>query len=165
MAGTSETLSVVAAYTAIVLASMYYSGQVSEKTLYNRFVVSVEGLTFPSSNVQRSSEFYANVLDFKKLPGGDSVEKNDALFELPSGEKLLARETKSALSPSEVAFRVRNGFEKLHKELTNRTKKLTTGARVSTIVKRPWGEEFVANDPDGNRFVFYREYRLSRDRR
>ncbi len=165
MAGTSETLSVVAVYTSIVLASMYYSGQVSEKTLYDRFIVTVEGLTFSSSDIERSTDFYSTVLDFKKIPGGDSLEKNDALFELPTGEKLLARGTKSPISPSEVVFRVRNGFEKLHDELASRTKKVTSEPRVTPISKRPWGEEFVARDPDGNRFVFYREYRLSRDRR
>lgn len=165
MAGTSETLSVVAVYTSIVLASMYYSGQVSEKTLYDRFIVTVEGLTFPSSNIERSTDFYSSVLDFKKIPGGDSLEKKDALFELPTGEKLLARETTAAISPSEVVFRVRNGFDKLHRELTARTKKTTADSKVTPISKRPWGEEFIAHDPDGNRFVFYREYRLSRDRR
>lgn len=165
----------VATYTAIIFAVMFWSGWHTQKTIYDRFVVHVEGNILDVSDTQRSLSFYRDVLDFSIAPARDNSPMTGVL--LPDDSKIFLRSSpRSAAAagrPSTLVVKVRNGFEKLQSSLVRRSGKpeyrntrrnyleeMDSGM-ISEIVERAWGQEFVACDPDGNRVIFFKANRRS----
>jgi len=154
---------------------MVYSGKLTKKTtLYDRFIISLEGSFVQSSNIEKSLDFYTGILDFTPLRSTDTNQPLGLL--LPGKKKLFFSEPLSSReisSTSTHTLKVRNGFDKLHQRIVERSKQpsikfslkdkasysqLPPG-RVSEIIQRPWGREFVVRDPDGNNLIFYRPTR------
>lgn len=176
----AETLLVALVYSAIVLGIMALSGKTSEKTLYDRYLVSVEGIVVPISDYNSAVKFYTEVLDFIPIHANDNPTRVIG-FRLANSRKLLfsLREhlPNSADSlPPLLVIKVRNGFEKLHRALAQRSdasvvtvaaedfNELIPPSRVTQIVERSWGGEFVVTDPDGNRLLFYQPTQQSASR-
>ena len=171
----------VVLYTAIIGGAVYWSGKFTSRTLYDKYIVLLEGVEIPVKNLDKAAYFYRNVLDFRPIYR-DKEGKSDILgFELLEGRKIFLNPIRSGdaqsgaptdppevSDPSVVVLRVRNGLEQLQQELVRKSKrsaptlsasdsanKVPRG-RVSNIVVRPYGEEFYVKDLDGNVLVFYR---------
>jgi catechol 2,3-dioxygenase-like lactoylglutathione lyase family enzyme len=157
----------VVAYTLVIFCVMYWSGSGKERSLYTMFAVESHGALLPVTSPDRALKFYHDVLDLKVLDKASGVT-------LPEGTNLLFTIVRSApVPPASVVLRVRNRLSDLHDKLLSRagTKPFRHDVtdyvetlppeRVSEIVQKPWGKEFVVADPDGNKVIFYQPRRRS----
>ena len=181
MSPAKEFIALFLSYTVLILAVFFFSGKIDEKTLYDRYVIRLEGATFRVTDLERSRGFYSNVLDFTL--DAESEDDSLAVIELPGKKWLFLRKdseqnsTGSSPRPigtGQIVVRVRNGFDSLHVHLLARSGKKEQPLvadqpefpreSISEIVKRPWGREFIVSDPDGNRLVFFKPHLRSQTR-
>lgn len=179
MSGKTHSIGVFLTYTAIVIAVLYWSGRVSEKTLYDKYIISLDGTAMPITDKNGAARFYSQVLNFDPIWKEDeqSEQKSIIGFELPGKRHIVldfsddqpprARQIYSVMP----VIRVRNGFDKLHAELVRRSAspaqpvahgnhfQVLPPATVSEVFDGPLGSEFVVTDLDGNRLLFYRRHR------
>lgn len=167
-----------AAYSLIIAATFWWSsGVVEKKSLYDRYIVNVEGGVLSVSDIGRAVNFYTDVLDFSPVrkKGEDGVIG----FKFNNRQVLYLSLTPGTPQRppglQTVILRVRNGFDKLHRALLTRRgnkavqlrensyrgdlERMAPGA-VSEVAELPWGREFVVKDPDGNTFIFYSARRI-----
>lgn len=179
-----EPMATIAVYTATILGVMYWSGGSVERTVYNRYIVRPESVSVATSDLGASARFLRDVLQFAEIvpkvrnPGGS------LLFQAPGGLYLSLGERRGTAGhdgSTEIVFRVRNGFPKLHQFFERRLRDFNAASKdrpgdhippnaarpdrgipsITPISERPAGEEFTVQDPDGNRFVFFRPVRRS----
>ncbi len=156
--------------TVIIIGVMCWSGTVREKTLYDRFLVSLEGSTLPVSDIKESMNFYTQILNLSPL------STNTSGVTLPDGRAIYFKEKQKPQiqqfvdqfldRDNIIALRVKNSLEKLHSEIVTRSKhpaqSLTPETFVtaispkhtSSIQEHSWGKSFSVSDPDGNKIIF-----------
>ncbi len=184
---TQSFLFQVVVYTAVIFGVMFWSGRTTQKTIYDTFVVHVEGNVIPVANIARSERFFQKVLDFQILRPDirtaptSNIENRAAVgVQLPDGAKVFfetdAKSGAASHAPIVTVLRVRNGFKKLQQTLVSRSGRPEyrntqrnylsemDPEMVSEIVTRRWGDEFVVTDPDNNRFIFFLPLRRSMSR-
>ncbi len=154
------------AYTTIIFGTMYLSGKVSELSLYDRFIIDFHGAILSYKDYNKSVNFYSDILNFTPIKSKD--KKSIVGFKISKYNKFYLKKEKTPQksSKSTIIVRVRNGFKELHSELIVRSEKpiqkanknnylsLDIKGAITQIVKRKWGEEFVAYDYNGNKIVF-----------
>ncbi len=126
----------------IILAVFYWSGESSERIIYDRYLARLESVELEVADNNTAQLFYTKVLDLRKAkhaPGS---------FYLPDNRRLLLRETKDP-SKSHLMLRVRNGFERLHGVF----KKNISAEKIGSLGEIQ-DKRFVVSDPSGNRFTF-----------
>jgi catechol 2,3-dioxygenase-like lactoylglutathione lyase family enzyme len=165
-------------YSLIGFVVLAFCSTSSPQSIYDKYLVRMEGVTIAISNVRTANDFYTDVLDFEAIK---STTHGVLSYLLPDGKKLfLVPKTKQNIryvvdhffpNNNNVLIYVRNGFGQLHETISKRSKlpnyslSEEKGAiaglpqHVSNIEKTKWGEYFVATDPDGNNLVFYRPFR------
>lgn len=151
-------------YSSVLVGAMWWSGKVTEPTIYDRYRVRLEGVGIHVSELTRSVVLYRDILSFEPLPGHKAQR---AGFSLPDKRKLFVRAGGPEGAGSEIVLRVRNGFARLHEHLRGRIATLGEGENIPTItpmLEVPWGEEFTVTDYDGNRFVYFLPRRRSATR-
>ena len=172
----TKPLTVFLSYAGVIVATLIASGLYREKTLYDNYLINMEGGIFEVSDLKVSADFYKNVLNFTefkgKIPPMPSLELT---FQLPGKKKLFLVSAPQSSTPtpagrSGTVIRVRNGFEKLHSDLLSRLgQSLPAASNVNTnnfwenmkaqtiseIFTGPWGQHFVVCDPDRNMLIFY----------
>jgi len=168
----------------LVLAVLYWSGRVTEKTLYDQHAISVESISIAVSDVQKAARFYSDVLNFKPLfETKGAIRRNTVGFELPDKKRLYFHKRISptavqcsAETPktaeSALIMQVKNGFQSFHKALLSRSgqeAQVLAGqdvlsscmpGSISEIFKGSYGQQFIASDPDGNLILFYQGRKL-----
>ncbi len=168
-------------YSLTIVGTLWVSGQVAGRaTLYDEYLVALDGNVLQVSDFKLAKKFYTEVLDFRFL---DSEGQSHALM-LP-GEKRIYLYKRSLPVPVEVAvaehsapgsftlLRVRNGIKKLQREIAARSGAVAVAVsknnvadgvnilpagRVSEILDGDAGQEFIVKDPDGNAFIFFQHY-------
>ncbi|MCC6221564.1 MAG: hypothetical protein IT291_10030 [Deltaproteobacteria bacterium] len=179
-------------YTAVVISTMAISGKVIQrKTLYDKFLINLEGLAFQSTDIERSIRFYIQVLDFKPIYNRTDTAEGDkadgfllpdnrkVFFNLSGTEQEIAGPSTHKGSTNLGIIRVRNGFKKLHSKIRSRNELLrakyiklnkdgTTFAEnlenISEIKEQSWGYEFRVSDHMGNELLFYYTKKFSKPR-
>lgn len=183
MQGVKQFIIVATSYIVIICGTMYYSGIATTASIYDKFFISSEGIIIPTTDYKRAIEFYHNILDFDPIYSNSAHKSIDNIvgFKINRFLSLFLVQRTAAAGPtspgSTFVIRVRNGFEKLHKILINRTyTKLEVKATesnyldldekgtISSIIQKPWGKEFVASDFDGNKVIFVQPKLWSRSR-
>ena len=159
-----EALTLFVLYSTLIVGTMWWSGTVTAPTVYDKYLVKLEGMSIRVKNLERAIPLYRDVLSFGILP----AEGTDAAgFLLPDRRKLFVKLAKDEPGSAEVVLRVRNGFNRLYDRLKGRIEELkdkSAGAAISPITPQAWGEEFVITDYDGNRFVYFLPRRRSTTR-
>ncbi|HQH27717.1 MAG TPA: VOC family protein [Oligoflexia bacterium] len=183
MSRTLQSVLVFFCYVAIILCVAVYSGRTGQKTLYDRYLIKPEGAIIQVADIERSVSFYNTVLDFPLADSRDSQTTRS--FVLPGPRRLILEAVPARQSDTDnqtdsrnlprsaaVLIRVRNGFEKLHKEYASRlgrpAQPITNTSywddmqpdSISEVFHGEWGIQFAVRDPDGNMIVFYRPRRL-----
>ncbi len=165
-------------YTVIVVATLWWTSSVTSVTIYDKYVVRFEAVSLSCSEPARTAMFYRDVLNFLPISASaQTLHTPDRIgFQLPDKRKLLFERTAQHGPVSEhpaVVLRVRNGFERLHRELRDRLSRflaehppagghtVRVQPAVSPIHSQPWGEEFSVDDEDGNTFIFLQPKRRS----
>ncbi|MCB0345981.1 MAG: hypothetical protein KDD66_12750 [Bdellovibrionales bacterium] len=172
---------IVILYTAvIVFAFVSSSSVVKRKSLYDRYIVNVEGGVLAVSDIPRAIKFYADVMDLipvssKKAEQGGVLLGFRATSRQNFYVSLIPGEEQKPLGAQTVILRVRNGFENIHQEIKSRLKNMVYGASMtdyresiermpagslSSIVEFSWGSEFVVKDLDQNVFIFYKARKI-----
>ncbi len=175
-------------YTIVISGTMFYSGRIAEKTsLYDRFLISLEGTVLPVANLERSLKFYTEVLDFRPLIQHSTLkpvglllpEKRKLFFKLLSEDSITSSPEISGTAHTSIVVRVKNGVTKLHSGLLARLPqrpskiayesytadfKALPPETISNIIEVPWGKEFIVRDADGNSLIFYQPTRRSGSR-
>lgn len=150
-------------YLSILVGTMWWSGTVTAPSMYDKYLVRLEGVGVRATDLGRSIGFYRDVLSFEALQAESAGE---AGFMLPDRRKLFLR-VGAEQSKAEVVLRVRNGFFRIFEKLTRRIGGLPKQGdlpSISAVLERPWGEEFVVRDYDGNEFIFFLPVRRSATR-
>ena len=162
----------------IVLGILRWSSTSSERTLYDRYIITLEGTLLSVRNRELAENFYKEILDFSPLKN-KSEENQFSTFVLSNKAKIFLKEVDSKLrNPprASIVIRVRNGFYKLHKNLRRRIeekphlaeaeldKNSLAAPKISAIIERDWGKEFVVSDLDKNRIIFFSPRRRSSTR-
>ena len=159
----------VVIYTLVMFGVMYWSGMGASRSLYSMFSLRTDGTILAVADREMALRFYRDVLDLSPLRGeADSVVG----VALPNGGQLLFTKRDETLhGATAVVIRVRNRLPKLHDELTHRVGtrpfrhddtnyvKVLPPGRVSEIVHKQQGDEFVIADPDGNKLIFFQPHR------
>ena len=164
----------------IVIGVLFWSGRVTEKTLYDKYAIGFESISIAVSDEQKAVQFYAEVLNFTPLiESKGSIRRHVVGFELPGKKRLYFHEKKLRESDAQSAgsavyagsaliIQVKNGFDAFHQALVSRSGRppleleerdfLTASkpGRISVVFQGSYGEQFVASDPDGNLVLFYR---------
>jgi len=173
MSRTTQTLGLVLVYTVIIVGTVIWSGRIVEKTLYDKYIIYLEGIILPVTDLEATSEFYRDVLNFTELEKSPAVAFGERAFIIANQKKLFLRQIaeEKRLTPV-IVVRVRNGFKKLHQSLLRRFggkaqmmlndddfSKMDTG-RVSQIItwKNP-GDQFFLSDQNHNIIIFYQQRR------
>lgn len=154
--------------TAIIVGVIFVSSFVTQKTIYDRFIVKMEGVKIIVSDYQQALHYYGDVLNFSPIRAKGS--KRITGFRLPDSRKLIldVQDEHSTVgsSPNTAAvLRVRNNILGLHREIIKRSDKpsqhlspnsnqLAPGA-TSEIETKPWGLQFAVKDYEGNQIIFY----------
>ncbi len=152
-----EALTLFLLYTAVILATLWWSGWVTNPSVYDRYLARLEGVSISVQDIERSRTFFQDVLNF--APAGTSKR---ALL-LPDRRKIFLNQF-AAPAPSELVLRVRNGFPRLYEILKKRIDALPDSEgkpALTPITEQTWGDEFILTDYDQNRFVYYRPKRRS----
>jgi len=165
------------------VGTFWISGSLTGRaTLYDQYLVRLEGAVISTSNVELATKFYSEVLDLPSIRQGVSSEVVG--FQLPGDRRLFLRHTKrKALNIGDddgvIAIRVRNGFEKLHRQIVSRSAapavalskdnyldaiSILPGGRVSEILELEGGAEFLVKDFDGNKLVYFEPKKFVGDR-
>ncbi len=177
MSNFKQTALLAVVYSFIIFGTMAISGWVSERNLYDKYIIEFDGIILPYQHYALTVNFYKNVLNFKPLLRKD---KSKAIvgFEISSKRHMYlepANEFSSSTGQT-ISIKVRNGFDELHSQLVVRSEKPLTRVTkenylsikdkgvITRIVKRRWGREFVAYDYEGNRVIFT-EYKRKNDYR
>ncbi|HMO16930.1 MAG TPA: hypothetical protein PKA63_01005 [Oligoflexia bacterium] len=155
-------------YTIVIVGVFLWSGQNKEKNLYDKYLISLQGASFSTTNMNMSKNFYQKVLEFDLRHEGD----NEMAFTLPDKRVLniLNSKAHSLDTKGIILIRVRNGLYNLHeafmkhlKEYENRQYHFSfSNADVSSIRNTKRGKEFDVLDPDGNIITFYQRPMFSR---
>lgn len=164
-------------YSLVVIAVVARSSSTVEKTLYDKYIIYLEGAILPVSDHKNSADFYRDVLDLVEqdpAPAGDSPEQQQSTFLITPKKRLFLQSNLpgQGIDRSPVLIvRVRNGFKKLHAELIKRTKfpvqtvetenalEQVKASHVTQIFRSSRGDEFLVSDPDHNRIIFYQPVR------
>lgn len=154
-------------YTITIVGVCFWSGTVSQKTLYDKYIISLDGLLVPSQSKDNQVDFYSKILDFQPLrhPAEDASREIFS-FQFPGKRKLLIEQVQETPSITPI-IRVRNGFQKLHNALVRRSgqpeqptgsnldwTKIAKGT-VSNVFDGSFGPEFLVCDAEGNKILFY----------
>ncbi len=172
---------IVILYTAVILSAFFASSSViKKKSLYDRYLVAVEGGVLAVKDLGRSMKFYSEVMDLKPVSSKKMPEGGQLLGFKTSNRhvlyvSLIPGEEQRPLGEQTVIFRVRNGFEQIYQDIRSRLKNMVyetsmTDYResidrmppgsLSSIVEFSWGSEFVVKDPDSNIFIFYKARKI-----
>ena len=158
-------------YTATIIGVLLWSGSVVEKTLYDKYIIYLEGTLLPTEDIAESTKFYKDVLDFAQVPEKKNIEHPQPAFLITPKKRLILTDRKKNNS-AVMLVRVRNGFAKLHKELVKRLggevvlaqqKDLLQSLKprqLTKIFEGPRGRQFIISDPDGNKIIFYKPHRI-----
>jgi hypothetical protein len=147
---------------------MYFSGRISEKSLYDKYLVDFDGVILPYSHYDATVYFYSQVLNFKPLVKKLKDSKKVIGFEISKKRRIYLEPLAEVPDSKGVVLniRVRNGFDELHSQLVVRSEKPVHRAKrqdylgldargvITQIVERAWGREFVAYDLEGNKVIF-----------
>ena len=180
MSSTAQGILVALINGAVICGVCVWSGRFAERTIYDRYIVRFESTSIPVRDREVARDFYSRVLNFTPLPAQHDTDKLIG-FQLPEKRRLVlelrdatgtqpkaADESNTGL----LVLRVRNGFEKLHEELVNRSGCTTQPVTptnylsntkpgcISEIFEGERGWEFAVSDPDGNHLLFYRPKRF-----
>lgn len=151
----STFLKIVLAYCLIIGTVLLWSGHDREKTVFDKYLISLKGLTLNCKNIELSKLFFKEVLEFQE------VEKQDKLFILPDNSSLgLLDDKTSDKSNVEIRLRVRNGIYKLHERLVGRISQfnLSHGAgNISDYEKSDTAILFSIVDPSDIKITFYQD--------
>ncbi|MCB0324680.1 MAG: VOC family protein [Bdellovibrionales bacterium] len=157
MKRSADFLALWIGYTALIVGVFIWSGKNSVKTVYDRYPVSLVGLTLPVAETDYPTvlTFYRDVLSLEQvdaLPFGPPVAP--AAFRLPDG-KLLLLQSDGAHEQhrARLVIRTRTGIEKLHNALSEAQRAHQLG-RISPIQEGPQGDYFIAHDPSGHEIAF-----------
>ena len=190
MSKSTQSILIFVFYTAVIVGTMYFSGTlVKKKSLYDQYLVSLEGITLPVRDIERSVRFYIGILDFrplvdkasaKRLPIGVILpEKKRLYFRLFPEDRLAGPDEDLGTSTVTMVIKVKNGFSQLHQKLLMRSKQEAAPLRyenyladfraippetVSASIEASWGNEFVVRDADGHSLIFYQPRRRSGNR-
>ena len=169
MKQTLQTLGLFASYAVVILGTLFWSGRTVEKTLYDKYIIYLEGAILPTEDQKASAEFYGQVLDFNNLGQSLTPAFGPNAFLITEKKKLFLRPVTSGHNSGPVLLvRVRNGFKQLHRELlrryNNEAQQVEPGSaideiqagKVSQIFSGTRGDQFVVSDPSNNRILFYR---------
>ncbi|MCB0360883.1 MAG: hypothetical protein KDD44_14645 [Bdellovibrionales bacterium] len=166
-----KTLTTGSIYLAVIVVTCWVSGLVAGRaTVYDRYIVRLDGPLLAGAPTQELSSFYRETLELSEVRHDDQV----LAFRLPD-KKLLYIDRQ----PSEqrhgfrqrLVLRVRNGFDKLHNEFVekieappeplkfddgyeDRLASLPPGS-ITQVAETSWGREFAIVDPAGNTLIFY----------
>ena len=173
---------IVFAYVLIIAGSMFISSRITSESIYDKYLINSEGFVIPYSDFSKAIVFYRDILNFKpfykesfqkeeKNIVGFFISKHSRIFLAPKNDYYPA----ASPANSTVVIRVRNGFKKLHDAIVQNSENSTEifvtpenylniveRGRISSIVRLPWGREFVAYDYDGNKIIYLEPKRRSR---
>lgn len=156
MNSSQSFIRVVGLYVIVIIGVLFSSTNIAEKTLYDRFIVNLEGISLQVENPQDSLRLLHEVLDFVPF---ETAHKKTAVLgvTLPDQRKILLEPLMagdSSHSPA-IIIRVRNGFKKLHKKLLKRVEsKPEASFRISAIIEGVFGSQFLVEDNSGTRLLF-----------
>lgn len=166
----------VTLYSGIVFGTLWWTSSVTNVTIYDKYLVRFEGVSLAVRDPERSIGFYREVLNFIPLPASLATEhsENRTGVLLPDKRKLFFERAQDSAEPRSplVVLRVRNGFDRLHRELSERLARFRAASgdstppaganrAISPIHSESWGEEFTVTDDDGNGVVFLQPRRRS----
>ena len=80
----------------IVLAILRWSSTSSERTLYDRYIITLEGTLLSVRNRELAENFYKEILDFSPLKN-KSGENQFSTFVLPNQAKVFLKEVDSEM--------------------------------------------------------------------
>lgn len=167
-------------YSSAIAGTLWLSGRVAGKsTLYDEYLVALDGNVLEVRDFEAARRFYADVLDFRFaeseglqrtliLPGDRRIFLYQSHFKPAS---LLVGRTEQARNF--IVLRVRNGIKQLQREIAARSGAapvaisqdnvadgiaILPAGRVSEILTGESGMEFVVKDPDGNQLVFFQPF-------
>ena len=173
-----ERIALISSYALLILGTLYWSGTVRDRNLYDIYTTRFEGVSIAVSDIVRANQFYQSVLNFSQWDK-DSI-KGVISFRLPDNKKLFVVEQsknavediiqRAAPSMASTVIRVKEKIDLLHQAYVKRLRKepvkvnleasfyLTTAylapGNISELLSHEWGQEFLITDPDGNRFIF-----------
>ena len=156
-----STRFIIIFYTLLIVGVLVYSGLGRNPELHDRYIVRSDGPIFLCKSIERSLQFYREILD---LPASLAPALKSPTFKtltLPDKSSLyLSEDSKLVAGPSSYILKVRNNFKKLHAELLQRERQLpfnSSNSRfIGEIKKLPEGEVFVVKDLDQNQLFFYK---------
>lgn len=169
MSRTTQTIAIIISYTVVILGTLVWSGRTVEKTLYDKYIIYLEGAIMPVSKEGRSVDFYGEVLNFNQVPSKKLRQFGKRAFLITQKKRLyLQPENGEPHYGPVLLVRVRNGFDKLHAELLRRypgspqqidpkqaIQQIRAG-HVSQVFRGKRSDQFIVSDPDNNRILFYR---------
>ena len=173
---TKPSFSIILAYSMLIIGTILYSSRVTERTLYDRFIVGFEGVLLKTSDQGRSLGFYRDKLDFPPIYDVSKGDKKIVGFSLGGDRRLVLSPDAFSGRDTSVLLKVRNGIEGLYTKLSKRlgqngitlpepTKSSSLPPEsISELKTKTYGKEFVVSDPDGNRLIFYTPKRRSTTR-
>ncbi len=173
---TKPSFAIIFAYSMLIIGTILYSSRVTERTLYDRFIVGFEGVLLNSTDLSRSLSFYRDKLDFPPIYDVRKGDKKIVGFRMGGDRKLMLSNEALSGRDTSVLLKVRNGIDGLYKKLSTRLghhgatlPELTNSQSfppesISELKNRTYGKEFVVSDPDGNRLIFYTSKRRSTSR-
>ncbi len=172
MSHTLQTLGLFLSYGVVIIGTLFWSGKTVEKTLYDKYIIYLEGAVLPTSDQKASAEFYGQVLDFNPAGPDSAPTFGPTAFLITEKKRLYIHPTVSEHRHGPVLLvRVRNGFKQLHEEILKRygteAQRVEPGSaideieagKVSQIFRGTRGDQFVVSDPSNNRILFYRHRR------
>jgi len=132
---------------------LLWSGNKREKTVFDKYLVSFRGLSISCNNLDLSTLFFKEVLEFKE------ESSYPHLFILPDRSSVQLQEGKDLAPTSiDIRLRVRNGIYKLHEKLSKRVSTFSKDhgtAGISNYEKSDSDIHFTITDPSGLKFTFY----------
>ncbi len=150
---TSSFIKIVLLYFVVIGFVFLWSGSHREKTIFDNYLIQLEGSSFYYQDPGQTKDFYERILEFKIL----SETPEEIIFILPDSKKLIANKSleQNVSSKSEILIKVKNGINKLHHRLHARiTDSEIRNSQISEVNKLKYTTTFTITDPSGNKIKF-----------